>query len=189
MTTLADHMIVAGADNHPSMLENTMYNSWQSRMLLYIKGKDHVRMMLKSVLKGPLVYLTIEVDGVTRLMTYEELLDKEKLQDDYHMIVAGADNHPSMLESTMYNSWQSRMLLYIKGKEHVRMVLKSVLKGPLVYPTIEVDGVTILMTYEELLDKEKLQDDCDLHAMNIVLQCLPPYIYALVNYNQVAKQI
>nr|GEZ75007.1 hypothetical protein [Tanacetum cinerariifolium] len=60
------------------------------------------------------------------------------------------------------------MLLYIKGKDHVRMMLKSVLKGPLVYLTIEVDGVTRLMTYEELLDKEKLQDDCDLHAMNII---------------------
>ncbi|GJT28759.1 retrovirus-related pol polyprotein from transposon TNT 1-94 [Tanacetum coccineum] len=87
-----------------------------------------------------------------------------------HMIVAGANNRPPMLEKTMYNLWQSRMLLYIKGKEHGRMMLKSILEGPLVYPTIEVDGVTRLKTYEELSDKEKLQDDCDLHATNIVLQ-------------------
>ncbi|GJY09622.1 hypothetical protein Tco_0377807 [Tanacetum coccineum] len=106
-----------------------------------------------------------------------------------HMIVAGADNHPPMLEKTMYNSWQSRMLLYIKGKEHDRMMLKYVLEGPLVYLTIEVDGVTRLKTYEELSDKENLQDDCDLHVTNIVLQGLPPDIYALVNYNQVAKKI
>ncbi|GJV08368.1 putative zinc finger, CCHC-type containing protein [Tanacetum coccineum] len=34
-----------------------------------------------------------------------------------------------------------------------------------------------------------LQDDCDLRAMNIVLQGISPDIYALVNHNQVAKQI
>ncbi|GJV42310.1 hypothetical protein Tco_1420750 [Tanacetum coccineum] len=39
MTTLAEHMIVAGAENRPPMLDMTMYNSWQSCMLLYIKGK------------------------------------------------------------------------------------------------------------------------------------------------------
>ncbi|GJV54952.1 hypothetical protein Tco_1455957 [Tanacetum coccineum] len=101
-----------------------------------------------------------------------------------HMIVAGADNRPPMLEKSMYNSWQSHMLLYIKGKEHNIMMLNSVLNGPLVYPTIEVDGVTRLKTYEELPKKEKLQDDCDLRAMNIVLQGLPLDIYALVNHNQ-----
>nr|GEX37564.1 hypothetical protein [Tanacetum cinerariifolium] len=106
-----------------------------------------------------------------------------------HMIVVGADNRPPMLDKIMYNSWKSRILLYIKGKEHGRMPLKLVLEGPLVYPTIEVDGVTRLKTYEELSDKEKLQDDCDLRSTNIVLQGLPPDIYALVNHNQVAKQI
>nr|GEX07149.1 hypothetical protein [Tanacetum cinerariifolium] len=106
-----------------------------------------------------------------------------------HMKVAGADNRPPMLEKTMYTSWASCMLLYIKGKEHRRMMLNSVLHGPLIYPTIKVDGVTRPKTYEELSEKEKLQDDCDLRAMNIVLQGLPQDIYALVNHNQVAKQI
>nr|GEV70288.1 retrovirus-related Pol polyprotein from transposon TNT 1-94 [Tanacetum cinerariifolium] len=87
-----------------------------------------------------------------------------------HMIVAGADICPPMLEKKMYNSWQSRMLLYTKGKDNGRMMLKSVLKGTLIYPTIKIDGVTRLKTYEELSDKEKLQDECDLRAMNIVLQ-------------------
>ncbi|GKF44923.1 hypothetical protein Tco_0131475 [Tanacetum coccineum] len=73
MTTLAEHMIVAGADNRPPMLEKTMHNSWQNRMFLYIKGKEHGRMMLNSILNGPLVYGTIEVDGVTRPKTYKEL--------------------------------------------------------------------------------------------------------------------
>ncbi|GKC91210.1 hypothetical protein Tco_1151859 [Tanacetum coccineum] len=77
MTTLVENVIVAGADNRPPMLDKSMYNSWKSRMILYIKGKEHGRIILNSILNGPLIYGTIKVDGVTRTITYEELLDKE----------------------------------------------------------------------------------------------------------------
>ncbi|GJX03751.1 hypothetical protein Tco_0189667 [Tanacetum coccineum] len=60
MSTLAEYMIVVGAKNHPPMLDKTMYNSWQSRMLLYLKGKKNGRMMLESIENGPLVYPAIE---------------------------------------------------------------------------------------------------------------------------------
>ncbi|GJT13839.1 hypothetical protein Tco_0860881 [Tanacetum coccineum] len=106
-----------------------------------------------------------------------------------HMIIGGADNHPPMLEKTIYNSWQSRVMLYIKGKEHGRMMLNSILHGPLIYGTIEVDGVTRLKTFEELMDQEKLQDDYDVRATNIVLQGRPPDVYSLVNHHNVAKEI
>ncbi|GJS46461.1 hypothetical protein Tco_0596582 [Tanacetum coccineum] len=102
-----------------------------------------------------------------------------------HMIVDGAENRPSMLEKSMYNSWQSRMMLYIKGKENARMILNSVLNGPLVCGTIKVNGVTRTKTYEELTEQEKLQDDCDIRATNIVLQGLPPDVYSLVNHHNV----
>nr|GEY40328.1 hypothetical protein [Tanacetum cinerariifolium] len=45
-------------------------------------------MMLNSVLHGPLVYGIIEVDGITKTKTYEELTDLEKLQDDYDVRAA-----------------------------------------------------------------------------------------------------
>ncbi|GJS29446.1 hypothetical protein Tco_0490066 [Tanacetum coccineum] len=106
-----------------------------------------------------------------------------------HMIVAGADNRPPMLEKTMYNSLQNHMLLYIKGKEHGRMMLNSILHGPLVYGTIELDDVTRTNTYEEPIDAEKFQDNCDVRATNIILQVLPPEVYSLVNHHAIAKQI
>ncbi|GKD49006.1 hypothetical protein Tco_1277982, partial [Tanacetum coccineum] len=43
--------------------------------------------------------------------------------------------------------------------------------------------------YEELSVTEKLQDDCDYKATNIVLQGLPPDVYAIVNHHNVAKEI
>nr|GEW43381.1 retrovirus-related Pol polyprotein from transposon TNT 1-94 [Tanacetum cinerariifolium] len=66
MTTLAEFMIVAGVENRPPMLDKEMYNSWESRMLLYIKGKKNDRMMLESIKNGHLVYPTIEEDGQLR---------------------------------------------------------------------------------------------------------------------------
>nr|GEV00621.1 hypothetical protein [Tanacetum cinerariifolium] len=62
MTTLAEFMIVSGAENCPPMLDKAMYNSWKSRMFLFIKGKKNGRMMLESIENGPLVYPTIKVD-------------------------------------------------------------------------------------------------------------------------------
>nr|GEW99570.1 hypothetical protein [Tanacetum cinerariifolium] len=105
------------------------------------------------------------------------------------MIVAGADNRLPMLDKSIYNSWKSRMILSIKGKEHGRIILNSILNEPLVYGTIEVDGVTRTKSYEELLDQEKFQDDCDVRATNIVLQGLSPDVYSLVNHHNVAKDI
>nr|GEU39586.1 hypothetical protein [Tanacetum cinerariifolium] len=65
------------------------------------------------------------------------------------------------------------MELYIQGKDHGWIILNSVEKGPLIWPTVEQEnGIVRLVTYEELSDKEKLQVDCDLKATNIVLQGL-----------------
>ncbi|GKA04175.1 hypothetical protein Tco_0676956 [Tanacetum coccineum] len=106
------------------------------------------------------------------------------------MIIAGADNRPPMLEKSLYDSWKSRMELYIENRENGRMILNSVQNGPLVWPTVvEEDGTTRTKRYEELSVAEKLQADCDLKATNIVLQGLPPDVYAIVNHHKVAKEI
>ncbi|GJR53035.1 hypothetical protein Tco_1403556 [Tanacetum coccineum] len=82
-----------------------------------------------------------------------------------HIIVAGAENHPLMLEKSMYDSWASRICLFIKGKKHGRMMIDS------------IDNA------------QHLQDDCDVQATNIILHGLPPDVYALVNHQEAAKDI
>ncbi|GJS18150.1 retrovirus-related pol polyprotein from transposon TNT 1-94 [Tanacetum coccineum] len=72
MTSLAEFMIVVGAENRPPMLNKVMYNSWESRMLLYIKGKKNGRMMLESIENRPLVYPTVEEDGQIQKKNYHE---------------------------------------------------------------------------------------------------------------------
>nr|GFA80091.1 hypothetical protein [Tanacetum cinerariifolium] len=70
-------------------------------------------------------------------------------------ILSGAKNRPPMLEKDMYDSWRSRMELYMLNRQHGRMILESIEHA------------------------EATQTDCDVKATNIILQALPLEIYAL----------
>ncbi|GJV66711.1 hypothetical protein Tco_1482220 [Tanacetum coccineum] len=77
-----------------------------------------------------------------------------------YMILSGVDNRPPMLEKDLYDSWKSRMELYMQNREHKRMILESVENA-----------------------------NCDMKATNIILQGLPADIYSLVNHHRVAKDL
>nr|GEZ17751.1 hypothetical protein [Tanacetum cinerariifolium] len=62
------------------------------------------------------------------------------------------------------------MELYMQNIEHRRMILELVEHGPLIWPTIEENGVTRTKKYAELFATKKIQADCDLKATNIILQ-------------------
>nr|GEV24257.1 hypothetical protein [Tanacetum cinerariifolium] len=94
-------------------------------------------------------------------------------------ILSDIDNRPPMLEKDMYDSWKSRMEMYMLNRQHGRMILESVKNGPLLWPTVEENGVVRLKKYSELLITETIQADGDVKATNIILQGLPPKVYAL----------
>nr|GEZ15113.1 hypothetical protein [Tanacetum cinerariifolium] len=104
-------------------------------------------------------------------------------------ILSGTDNRPPMLEKDMYDSWKTRMKLYMLNKQHGMMILESVKQGPLLWPTVEEDGVTRLKKYSKLSAAEAIQADCDVKATNIILQGLPLEVYALVSTHKVAKEL
>nr|GEX57557.1 hypothetical protein [Tanacetum cinerariifolium] len=106
-----------------------------------------------------------------------------------HIFVTGAENCSPMLEKSMYDSWESPIRLFIKRKKHGRMMLDSIDKGPLVYLTLEENEQTRPKKYSELTEAQQLQDDCDVQATNIILHGVPPNVYALVNYQEAAKDI
>ncbi|GJX43744.1 hypothetical protein Tco_0260420 [Tanacetum coccineum] len=86
--SLAENVIVVGADNRPPMLDKTNYSSWESRMLLYIKGKPNGKFLVDCVLNGPFQYGTIVEPGTettpatVRARTYIDLTDEEKLRPE-----------------------------------------------------------------------------------------------------------
>ncbi|GJW02874.1 hypothetical protein Tco_1561730 [Tanacetum coccineum] len=59
------------------------------------------------------------------------------------------------------------------------MILESVENGPLIWPLIEENGVIRPKKYSKLSATEAIQADCDVKATNIILQELPPEVYAL----------
>nr|GEV83619.1 hypothetical protein [Tanacetum cinerariifolium] len=100
-----------------------------------------------------------------------------------------ADNRPPMLEKDMYDSWKSIMELYTMNRQHGRMILVSVENGPLIWPSIEENGVTRPNKYSELSATEAIQADCDVKATNIILQGLPPEVYALFSNHRDTKEL
>nr|GFA25778.1 hypothetical protein [Tanacetum cinerariifolium] len=164
MTTLADKTILSGADNRPPMLKKDMCDSWKSRMELYMMNRQHGRMILKSVENGLLLWPTVKENGVTRLKKYSELSATEAIQADCD--VKATNIVLQGLPPEVYAL-------------HGRMILKSVENGLLLWPTVKENGVTRLKKYSELSATEAIQADCDVKATNIVLQGLPPEVYAL----------
>ncbi|GJW94459.1 hypothetical protein Tco_0174131 [Tanacetum coccineum] len=100
-------------------------------------------------------------------------------------LLPGLTTVPPMLDKSNYNSWASRMLLYLEGKDHGKLLVDSVLNGSFQYETIVEPGdentpATVRpRTYTNLTEEEKLRESIDIKATNIVLQALPQDIYNL----------
>nr|GEW34034.1 copia protein [Tanacetum cinerariifolium] len=69
------------------------------------------------------------------------------------------------------------------------MILESVENGPLLWPTVEKNGVTRSKKYSKLSTIEAIESDYDVKATNIILQGLSPEVYALVSTYKVAKEL
>ncbi|GKE59373.1 hypothetical protein Tco_1498558 [Tanacetum coccineum] len=113
-----------------------------------------------------------------------------------NVIAAGAENRLPMLEKSLYDSWKSRILLYIEGKVNGEMLLDSIKHGPfqlkpeITIPTTE-DTPEHKRSQElkELTPEEKLRKSCDIKATNIILLGLPVDICTIVNHHKIAKEI
>nr|GEU95507.1 retrovirus-related Pol polyprotein from transposon TNT 1-94 [Tanacetum cinerariifolium] len=75
-----------------------------------------------------------------------------------------------MLDKDQYDSWKSRMELYMKNRENERMIPESVKHGLIIWPTIEENRVTKTKKHAELSATEKIQADCDFKETNIIIQ-------------------
>nr|GEW75509.1 retrovirus-related Pol polyprotein from transposon TNT 1-94 [Tanacetum cinerariifolium] len=103
-------------------------------------------------------------------------------------ILSGVENRPPMLEKDMYDSWKSKMNLYMMNRQHGRMIPESIENGPLIWPTIDENGVTRPRKYSKLTPAEAIQADCDVKETNIILQGLPPEVYALLRNSSKPRQ-
>ncbi|GKA21482.1 hypothetical protein Tco_0701471 [Tanacetum coccineum] len=113
-----------------------------------------------------------------------------------NVIAAGSETGPPMLEKGMYDSWKTRIMLYIRGKKNDEMLRDSVENGPYKFKseitTKDKDGVTDIRREERLEDlkgDDKLRYDSDIKVVNILHLGMLVDIYTLINHYQTAKEI
>ncbi|GJS83107.1 integrase, catalytic region, zinc finger, CCHC-type containing protein [Tanacetum coccineum] len=143
--------------------EGQSVSSYLLKMKRYLDTREHLGYAMPNELGVSLILNSLNKD-------YDQFLQNYNMHSMGKMI---AELH-AMLK------------LHKKG----RMILNSIQNGPLIWPTItEEDGTTRTKKYEELSATKKIQNDCDCKATNIVLQGIPPDVYAIINHHKFAKEI
>ncbi|GJW69100.1 hypothetical protein Tco_0123524 [Tanacetum coccineum] len=120
--TLVEYMILSGADNRPPILDKDLYNSWKSRMELYMQNREHGRIILESVEHGPLIWPTVGDNKVIRTKKYAELSAAEKIQVDFardlwervQLLMQGTSLTKQERECKLYDAFDK--FTHIKGK-------------------------------------------------------------------------
>nr|GEV80308.1 hypothetical protein [Tanacetum cinerariifolium] len=123
--TLAEYMILSGADNRPPMLDKDLYDSWKSTIELYMQNREYRRMILESVEHGPLILPTIKENRVLGTKKYVELSDAEKIQVDCDMkatnIILQGEGHIAMqctqLKRTRNAAWYKDKAMLVEAQE------------------------------------------------------------------------
>ncbi|GJZ26034.1 hypothetical protein Tco_0570287 [Tanacetum coccineum] len=104
MSTMAENVITAGADNRPPMLERSEYDSWKIRMLLYIQG-----------------CYSLPLDVYT-LVNHHEVA--KEIWDRVKLLIEGSELSLQERECKLYNEFDRFMLRLPKG------LLQEVLQLP-----------------------------------------------------------
>nr|GEU40243.1 retrovirus-related Pol polyprotein from transposon TNT 1-94 [Tanacetum cinerariifolium] len=108
--------ILSCADNHPPMLEKDMYDSWKSRMELYMLNRQHGRMILESVENGlpPEVYALVSTHKVAK-----------ELWERIQMLMQGTSLTKQERECKLYDEFDK--FAYRKGESRRDFYLRFLL--------------------------------------------------------------
>ncbi|GJS35834.1 hypothetical protein Tco_0534216 [Tanacetum coccineum] len=114
--TLAEYMTLSGADNRPPMLDKDLYDSWKSRMELYMQNREHGRMILESVEHGPLIWPTVEENGlptdIYSLVNHHRVA--KDLWERVQLLMQGTSLIKQERECKLYNAFDK--FTHIKGE-------------------------------------------------------------------------
>ncbi|GJR35201.1 zinc knuckle CX2CX4HX4C containing protein [Tanacetum coccineum] len=104
-----------------------------------------------------------------------------------NVIAASAKNRPPMLEKGVYDSWKTRIMLYIEEKENGEMLVDSIKHGPFqlkeeftILATKDSPEIKRKQTLEDLTPKELLRKSCDIKATNTIFSQRYPDPLALM---------
>ncbi|GJR92485.1 hypothetical protein Tco_0264659 [Tanacetum coccineum] len=147
-----------------------------------------------------LVFTAVAVWQIVFIAVYLSLrFSNSGLLQSKDIQAVGSDTCPPMLDRTDFESWQQRIRLYCKGKDHGDYIFQSIDEGPFKIGTCrdevvsDTDSSTLGPERDrvvaDLSQPEKDRLRADIRATNILLQGLPRDIYKLINHNTYAKDI
>nr|GEX34876.1 integrase, catalytic region, zinc finger, CCHC-type, peptidase aspartic, catalytic [Tanacetum cinerariifolium] len=100
MATMAENVIAPGSESRPPMLEKGMYDSWKTRIMLYIRGKENGEMLRNSVKNGPYKFkseiIIEDTDGVINIRREQRL---EDLKGDDKLLVLDDEQQDFLADS------------------------------------------------------------------------------------------
>ncbi|GJS32150.1 hypothetical protein Tco_0530532 [Tanacetum coccineum] len=67
MTTMAENVLAVGVENRPPMLEKGHYDTWQSRILLYIEDKENGEIL-------GMIFITHQDDSIREILQAQDEL-------------------------------------------------------------------------------------------------------------------
>ncbi|GJV81867.1 hypothetical protein Tco_1517737 [Tanacetum coccineum] len=116
MATMAENVITAGSKTHPTMLEKVMYDSWKTRIMLYIRGKENGEMLRDSIEHIPYKFKseitvkdTYSVTDIRRAERLEDLKGDDKLRYDNDI---KADHVKELMEGIEMTKQECESMLY-----------------------------------------------------------------------------
>ncbi|GJW57971.1 hypothetical protein Tco_0104702 [Tanacetum coccineum] len=174
--SLAENVIVAGADNRPPMLDKTNYSSWASRMLLYIKGKEHGKLLVDSVLNGLFQYGTtveLEMKILQQRSEHEHTLISQ-IWDRVKLLIQGLELSLQQRESKLYDDFDM-FISSLEGQSiHITCVVHQ---QPYQAPALQ-------QSYQAPTIQQPLQPSSRELDLGLVVPSFNPYDDHIANLNK-----
>ncbi|GKA22699.1 hypothetical protein Tco_0708661 [Tanacetum coccineum] len=130
MATMAENVIAAGSETYPPMLEKGMYDSWKTRIILYIHDKENGEVLKDSIDNSPYKFnpeiIVKDTDGVTKICRPQRLEDLAREEREsihsYYLRFTELIDDMGMIPMTM-SPMQINMkfvnYLHLNGVDHV----------------------------------------------------------------------
>ncbi|GJX39566.1 hypothetical protein Tco_0252869 [Tanacetum coccineum] len=134
--TLAEYMILFGADNRPPMFDKDLIK-------VYAELSAAEKIQADCDMKATNIILQGLPTDIYSLVNHHRVAND--LWERVQLLMQGTS-------------------LTKQEREHGRMILESVEHSPLIWPTVEESGVIRIKKYVELSAAEKIQADCDMKA-------------------------
>nr|GEU78583.1 copia protein [Tanacetum cinerariifolium] len=159
--TLVEYMILYDADR-PPILDKDLYDSWKSRIELYMQNRDHERMILKPVENGPFIWPTVKENGGLPANIYS-LINHHRVAKDLwekvQLLMRGDDLIACLNKAVAFLTTVAS-LRRDKGKVILVLVIRAILLVLEEIMQVEMQGL-LNATTVKTEDLDTYDSDCD----------------------------